>query len=359
MRVTIVQGKLKSLLTLKVKKAKTDVFASISPTQLMDPTFHAPCTVGKVEAQVVAVAPLVRDDVADVGALVQRMAQMQQEAMQGQFQLQQNFFEQFIRMLPGILPSNAAASERVHELPVQLTTAVPSTPVDSSGLTIGEWEQAVLKPPILEATKLDDEANKYYVKVSRKFEDCIYKFQNSEKNLVKVRADINEMRDDSSKWRYPPGTRPWKAPGDAVQLDESWIPSRESDYNITVCVPKGSSRRDALQWLHHGMEMARKDIHAEALAEYVSCLKPMTTRSAFFQGCANFRSESLEALNLEDGKQFTANGKLALKRCEDLYTNVIDKVRKRHQLDKQSAEEKEKEKKKKRKLLKSWIPKRH
>ena len=85
-----------------------------------------------------------------------------------------------------------------------------------------------------------------------------------------------------------------------------------------------------------------KDIHAEALAEYVSCLKPMTTRSAFFQGCANFRSESLEALNLEDGKQFTANGKLALKRCEDLYTNVIDKVRKRHQLDKQSAEEKEK-----------------
>ena len=153
------------------KKAKTEVFASISPTQLMDPTFHAPCTVGKVEAQVVAVAPLVRDDVADVGALVQRMAQMQQEAMQGQFQLQQNFFEQFIRMLPGILPSNAAASERVHELPVQLTTAAPSTPVDSSGLTIGEWEQAVLKPPVLEATKLDDEANKYYVKVSRKFED--------------------------------------------------------------------------------------------------------------------------------------------------------------------------------------------
>ena len=131
---------------------------------------------GKVEAQVVAVAPLVRDDVADVGALVQRNGANATRSDAGTVQLQQNFFEQFIRMLPGILPSNAAASERVHELPVQLTTAVPSTPVDSSGLTIGEWEQAVLKPPVLEATKLDDEANTYYVKVSRKFEDCIYKF---------------------------------------------------------------------------------------------------------------------------------------------------------------------------------------
>ncbi len=135
-------------------------------------------------------------------------------------------------------------------------------------------------------------------------------------------------------------------------MDEDWIPSHDSDYDVTIKIPKGSSRREALQWLHHGLEMARKDVHAEALADHVNCLKPLTTRSSFFKACAEFRSETLEDLNLENGKHFTANGKLALKTCEDLYAGVIDKMRKRHQQDKQSVEAKVKIKKETEEALK-------
>ena len=135
-------------------------------------------------------------------------------------------------------------------------------------------------------------------------------------------------------------------------MDELWIPIHESDYNVTICVPKGSSRREALQWLHYGLEIARKDIHAEALADHVKCLKTLTIQSSFVKACAEFRSESLEDLNLENGKHFTANGKLALNKCEDLYAGVIDKVRKRHQQEKQSVEEKEIIKKEKAEALK-------
>lgn len=126
-----------------------------------------------------------------------------------------------------------------------------------------------------------------------------------------MRAGIAEVRYSNVKWRYPPGTRPWRARGDSVQLDECWIPSRESDLNITICVQKGSSRRDALQWIHHGLEMARKDIHAESLAEHINCLKPLTTRSTFFKACADYRSDSLEDLSRETGKQITCNGKVS------------------------------------------------
>ena len=76
-----------------------------------------------------------------------------------------------------------------------------------------------------------------------------------------------------------------------------------------------------------------------------------------FKACAEFRSESLEDLNLENGKHFTAKCKLALKKCEDLYAGVIDKVRKRHQQQKQSVEEKAKIKTEKEEALKKLDPK--
>ncbi|MFM7987605.1 MAG: hypothetical protein ACKPKO_50650, partial [Candidatus Fonsibacter sp.] len=56
-----------------------------------------------------------------------------------------------------------------------------------------------------------------------------------------------------------------------------------------------------------GLIMARKDIHAASLAEQINCLKPLTTRSTFFKTCADYRSDSLEDLNLENGKQITCN----------------------------------------------------
>jgi len=59
--------------------------------------------------------------------------------------------------------------------------------------------------------------------------------------------------------------------------------------------------------------MSRKDVHAEALCEHVNLLKPLTTRSAFFRACAEFKRDELEDLDLAHGRQVTANGKLALK----------------------------------------------
>jgi hypothetical protein len=227
----------------------------------------------------------------------------------------------------------------------------------SSGLTPEQWASAVETPPVIEAKALDGSASKHYVKVARKFEENVLRYQNSDRNLRQVRADIDEMKNSSVKFRYPPGTRPWKSPGDGVQLDQLWIPSKEEDYVVSIVVPKGSTRREVLQQLHHCHEMSRKDVHAEALCEHVNLLKPLTTRSAFFRACAEFKRDELEDLDLAHGRQVTANGKLALKKCEDLYSSVIDRIRAKRTSDKKSEEEKARIEKEKEEVLKKLDPK--
>ena len=71
------------------------------------------------------------------------------------------------------------------------------------------------------------------------------------------------------------------------------------------------------------------------------CCEPRTTRSAFFRPCAEFNRDELEDLDLAHGRPVTANGKLALqKKCEDLYSSVIDRIRAKRTSDKKSEEEK-------------------
>ena len=72
--------------------------------------------------------------------------------------------------------------------------------------------------------------------------------------MKQVRADIIEMREGGDRFRYPTGTRPWTSPGDAVQLDQPWLPTVEGDFVVGVTVPRGSTRREVLQRLHHVMK---------------------------------------------------------------------------------------------------------
>ena len=159
--------------------------------------------------------------------------------------------------------------------------AGPPTVLDSSGLTPKQWASAVDTPPVIEANALGGSASKHYVKVARKFEENVRDISNSDRNMRQVRADIDEMKNSSVKCRYPPGTRPWKSPGDAVQLDHLWIPSKEEDYVVSIVVPKRSTRREVLQQLHHCHEMSKKDVYAEALCEHVNLLKTTHNSQCF------------------------------------------------------------------------------
>ena len=190
------------------------------------------------------VPPVLKEEGLEFGLMMQQMVRMQQIQMENQIQMQQTFLEQFVRCLPMNLGGTSSRlPSTVFQAPnlpvVSGPAACPPTVLDSSGLTPEQWASAVETPPVIEAKALDGSASKHYVKVARKFEENVLRYQNSDRNLRQVRADIDEMKNSSVKFRYPPGTRRWKSPGDGVQLDQLWIQSKEEDYVVSIVAPKG------------------------------------------------------------------------------------------------------------------------
>lgn len=167
-RATIVQGKLKSLKNSDSKKAKTEAPTAASSAEVL-----VPCLNGKaaviVRPSLSQIAdfdpvehvripePVARVEAIDVRNLMQRMVLFQQEAVQGQLQLHQNLFEQFVRMLPEVLPGTVGADPRSYVVPApvlvpcQSSTTCPPTMLYCPGLTPDQWEQSVLQPPVQEA----------------------------------------------------------------------------------------------------------------------------------------------------------------------------------------------------------------
>ena len=73
------------------------------------------------------------------------------------------------------------------------------TALDSTGCSAPDWEAAVSKPPKVAAKSLAPEAEKHYMKVSRKFEDVVDKYLRGEHNLLKAEQDIMVMKEDGQR----------------------------------------------------------------------------------------------------------------------------------------------------------------
>ena len=59
------------------------------------------------------------------------------------------------------------------------------------------------------------------------------------------------MHDQSGGLRYPSGVRPFKSLEERGDLDEPWSESVQAELAFNVRVPLGSSRREAIQLVHH------------------------------------------------------------------------------------------------------------
>ena len=287
------------------------------------------------------------------------MQQQQQLQMQTNMMLQMEMFQKFLEASAQKSTGSAASTEDRKSVSnvrqPSFEQAQGSEDMDHAGLTATKWETAVTNAPRVESKTLPADQIRHYVKCARKLEDCIGKHIRAEKNLEKVREDLRIMAEGRN--RYPPGTRAWVAPGDAVELEGAWKPSEQNEYAITVQVPKGSSRFEVLKLLHHSLERVRKDVHREALEVYVGNLKPLTTRKSFFSACALYKKENVDSLSLEDGKAYTANGALALGKCEDLYAKIIEKIRLRNHNEKLQKEEHERREKEREDILLKTDPK--
>ena len=66
-----------------------------------------------------------------------------------------------------------------------------------------------------------------------------------------VISAMEQSKHNELKFICPPGTSPFKAPSDVAEMNEALQESLENDFVLSFTIPKGRSRRNAMNICHH------------------------------------------------------------------------------------------------------------
>jgi len=202
--------------------------------------------------------------------------------------------------------------------------------------------------------KLPDEFEKYIVKSVGAFEKQVLKFVRSKDMITLEEEQFLTMQDHSGGLRYPSGVRPFKSQEERGDLDEPWSESLQAELVFNVRVPMGSSRREAMQLVHHAASLFHKKVDLEGRKEHVESLRSAVTRRAFIETCTAWTPNPVSTLDLDEPlRQRQCVDDLAVHRIETAYAKIVDIVRDRKsQQVKQRLEEESKKRESEANLLK-------
>ena len=195
--------------------------------------------------------------------------------------------------------------------------------------------EAVAKTHKPNEPKIPEEIKASIQKVMKRCGDRIVKTLRSTERTTKAREDLQIMSEHGG--RYPAGTRPFKCQTNLVELEEPMTCSEEKDFHFSVCIPQGSSRKEALALLHHSTTKFNKQVNLEALEAKLVKDKMRIKREFIMQECEAVVEElcKVDKLDLDDPILGEDLHVPILKFQEKEYANMIEDIRKKEQKHKQ------------------------
>ena len=144
--------------------------------------------------------------------------------------------------------------------------------------------------------------------VVKHLEECGKKHRRNIEKYLKLKQSVESTNkqieifdeDDGSTRRYPPGVRPFKSQCELTTLDAGLHMAVDEDVSVTVSLPKGISRREAMAKVHHEVARWYKQVHWEALDAATTEAKALTSKSAFLTLCNSWKdpNKDVDALAL-------------------------------------------------------------
>lgn len=224
----------------------------------------------------------------------------------------------------------------------------PRTTAPKSEQTpVGEVAPTLLDsatPPQKTLENLPEAVKKHLDKVAKSFEHKVSSFIRNGGRLECMKSELDALKKsaDESTFKYPAGVRPFRSPVELAQLDEAMDQCRDVPFTMSLILPKGCTRRDAMRRMHHACCTFLKEQHTIATAQYQEELKGLVTKSKFLEACNAWTPQPTTADGLEDPVRPALDTKLARNHAEKLYTSLIDRAR--QQRDKVRKEQEEKNK---------------
>ena len=181
---------------------------------------------------------------------------------------------------------------------------------------------------------------KQLMKTVRSFETDLRKFVNMQHKVEQAKQDYELMKADGH--RYPTGTRPFKSPVELEDLDNVLSECSAGPSSFSVAIPQGTTKRQAMLLIHHSFTKFYKRCIWEALQVQMDAKKDLTTKAAFIAKCQAKITEQtqFEGCGLEDSDLANFTDEVVVAKCQTLYHDVVNKVRKEKTEEKKLAERK-------------------
>ena len=188
--------------------------------------------------------------------------------------------------------------------------------------------------------ELHDEALKYFEKQALLHERNAQKLvrtQTEIDRLTSVICAMEQSKYNELKFIYPPGTSPFKAPSDVAEMNEALQESLENDFVLSFTIPKGTSRRNAMNISHHASNTFVRKVTPQAQPAHLASVKALSSKQVFLQSCTSLKfSKNGQTWAWRDRQG--VDPKAAEHHALEIYRKMVDKVR-----QKAAAEEKKKD----------------
>ena len=179
--------------------------------------------------------------------------------------------------------------------------------------------------------ELHDEALKNFEKQALVHERNVLKLVRTQKLIDRLTSVISAMEQskyNELKFIYPLGTSPFKAPSDVAEMNETLQESLENYYVLSFTIPKGTSRRNAMNIRHHASNTFIRKVTLQAQNAHVASVKT-SSKQVFLASCASlkFKQQEWPDLGLEDVERQGVDPKAAEYHAQEICRKMIDKVR--------------------------------
>jgi len=178
--------------------------------------------------------------------------------------------------------------------------------------------------------KLPDIVSRAIGKAANKYEEDVVRYMRGLKRQEKANACMNIFTSSNERDRYPPGFRPFASPEKQVELDTVFDKASLADWNLVICIPAGSTMREALRYVHWEHAKFRAQIEASASKVYLDTAEGKAEKDNFLKQCRLIVEEATKETNdvpgIESIPKYNVQEDLLRDEMERVYNRTIEKV---------------------------------
>ena len=238
---------------------------------------------------------------------VEEMRRQQETLMKMIVETNKNIHES-VKLAHLAIESTKGLAEKMSHVqtPTSAAPAQPGMPVQQVEAISTAWRSAAA--PVVEGAashaatnavklmkqsspKLPEAILKGMEKAAQGFLKDMRKYARSKKAFDDAIAKLNVMTEDHEHTRYPPGIRPFASSSTFVELDDVFSKTRAEAVSLSLTIPAGTSRRDAMRLTHHFLTSHMKTIELEALADHRDQMNRMASKDMFISRCKSAAGE--------------------------------------------------------------------